>query len=131
MSRRARRASGTVTGIIRSFNILGQIDTGVVAAREDRGGKGGVEGETLRAEGDGLFVVALAQRVACVVEPAANAGAVESEPEDRALGAERDRDEAERLLSVPAMSAGWRRWAAEWIERSGGRSREPADPGCL
>lgn len=42
----------------------------------------------------------------------------------------RDRDEAERLLTVPAMSASWKQWAAAWVERSGGRSPEPDDPGC-
>ena len=42
----------------------------------------------------------------------------------------RDRDEAQRFLSVPAMSASWAQWAAAWVERSGGRRREPADPGC-
>lgn len=34
----------------------------------------------------------------------------------------RDRDEAERFLSVPAMSAGWKQWADVWVRRSRGRS---------
>ena len=42
----------------------------------------------------------------------------------------RDRDEAERFLSVPAMSAGWKQWADVWVRRSRGRSLQPADPGC-
>ena len=41
-----------------------------------------------------------------------------------------DRHEAARLLAVPAMSGGWRRWAEESLEKA--RSRQPtaAEPGC-
>jgi MOSC domain-containing protein YiiM len=32
----------------------------------------------------------------------------------------RDRDEVERLLSVPQMSESWRRWADDWLRKSKG-----------
>ena len=43
----------------------------------------------------------------------------------------RDRQEAERLLVVPGMSASWKAWANRVLRRgsSGGASRAP-DPGC-
>lgn len=42
----------------------------------------------------------------------------------------RDRDEAERLLAVPRMSKGWRRWANDWLEKAKGRPTEVVEPGC-
>ena len=42
----------------------------------------------------------------------------------------RDRDEAERLLSVPQMSDSWRVWAENWLRRTKGRLTETPAPGC-
>jgi len=41
----------------------------------------------------------------------------------------RDRDEAERLLSVPQVSASWRTWAENWLRKAKGTTDAPA-PGC-
>ena len=42
----------------------------------------------------------------------------------------RDRDDAEQLLSIPQVSAGWRQWAAQWVEKAKGRRVDPVVPGC-
>ena len=42
----------------------------------------------------------------------------------------RDRDEVQRLLTVPQMSESWKRWALDWLERSKRQSTEVAEPGC-
>jgi MOSC domain-containing protein YiiM len=42
----------------------------------------------------------------------------------------RDHDEVERLLAVPQMSASWRRWAADWLQKARGRPTGAAEPGC-
>ena len=42
----------------------------------------------------------------------------------------RDRDEVQRLLMVPRMSESWRRWAANWLQKSKNQPTEVADPGC-
>lgn len=42
----------------------------------------------------------------------------------------RDRDEAERLLSVPQMSDSWQVWAENWLRRTKGRLTETPAPGC-
>jgi MOSC domain-containing protein YiiM len=42
----------------------------------------------------------------------------------------RDRDEVPRLLTVPQMSESWKRWAADWVQRSKGQPTEEAEPGC-
>ena len=38
----------------------------------------------------------------------------------------RDRDEVERLLAVPQMSASWRRWATDFLQES----KRAGNPGC-
>ncbi len=42
----------------------------------------------------------------------------------------RDRDEAERLLSVPQISSSWQRWAEHWLEKRKRPGADPADPAC-
>jgi MOSC domain-containing protein YiiM len=42
----------------------------------------------------------------------------------------RDREEVERLLAVPRMSASWRRWAGDWLQKSRDHPAEAACPGC-
>jgi MOSC domain-containing protein YiiM len=42
----------------------------------------------------------------------------------------RDRDEVERLLAVPRMSASWRRWAGDYLQQTKGRPTDAAEPGC-
>jgi MOSC domain-containing protein YiiM len=42
----------------------------------------------------------------------------------------RDRQEVERLLAVPRMSASWRRWAADLLQTTGDRPTDAAKPGC-
>jgi MOSC domain-containing protein YiiM len=42
----------------------------------------------------------------------------------------RDRDEVQRLLTVPQMSASWKRWAADWLQKSKRQHTEVAEPGC-
>lgn len=42
----------------------------------------------------------------------------------------RDRHEAGRLVSHPAMSEAWKRWASEFLEKARGRSAEPGAPTC-
>jgi MOSC domain-containing protein YiiM len=42
----------------------------------------------------------------------------------------RDREEVERLLAVPQMSASWRRWAADYLQKAKGRPTEGVEPGC-
>ncbi len=42
----------------------------------------------------------------------------------------KDRDEMERLLSVPQISSSWQQWAEKGLEKRQGRSADPADPGC-
>jgi MOSC domain-containing protein YiiM len=42
----------------------------------------------------------------------------------------RDREEVDRLLAVPQMSASWRRWASDWLQKSRDHPAEAADPGC-
>jgi len=42
----------------------------------------------------------------------------------------RDRQEIERLLSVPQMSESWRRWAADMLEKTRDRPAAAAGPGC-
>lgn len=42
----------------------------------------------------------------------------------------RDREEVERLLAVPQMSASWRRWAHDMLQKTQRRSSDAAEPGC-
>ena len=42
----------------------------------------------------------------------------------------RDRGEVERLLAVPRISEGWRRWAQRFLEETKGRREAPTSPGC-
>jgi MOSC domain-containing protein YiiM len=42
----------------------------------------------------------------------------------------RDRDEVQRLLTVPQMSESWRRWAADRLQKSKSQPTEVAEPGC-
>jgi MOSC domain-containing protein YiiM len=42
----------------------------------------------------------------------------------------RDRDEVERLLTVPQMSESWRTWANDLLQRAKGRSLDAGGPGC-
>jgi MOSC domain-containing protein YiiM len=42
----------------------------------------------------------------------------------------RDRDEAERLLTVPQVSESWKQWANDFLQRTRGRSRDASEPGC-
>ena len=42
----------------------------------------------------------------------------------------RDRDEVQRLLTVPRMSESWRRWAVDWLQKSKRQPTEVAEPGC-
>jgi MOSC domain-containing protein YiiM len=42
----------------------------------------------------------------------------------------RDREEVERLLAVPRMSASWRRWASDWLQKTKDHPAEAAKPGC-
>jgi MOSC domain-containing protein YiiM len=41
----------------------------------------------------------------------------------------RDRDEVQRLLTVPGMSESWKRWAVDWLHKSKSQPTE-AEPGC-
>ena len=42
----------------------------------------------------------------------------------------RDREEVPRLLTVPRMSESWKRWAADWLQKSRSQPTEAAEPGC-
>jgi MOSC domain-containing protein YiiM len=42
----------------------------------------------------------------------------------------RDRDEVQRLLTVPRMSESWKRWAVDWLHKSKSQPTEVAEPGC-
>jgi MOSC domain-containing protein YiiM len=42
----------------------------------------------------------------------------------------RDRQEAERLLSVPGISEAWKSWARGFLRKAGGHGAEAARPGC-
>ena len=42
----------------------------------------------------------------------------------------RDRAEVERLLGVPQMSEAWKRWAADFLQKTKGRPADGAGPGC-
>ena len=42
----------------------------------------------------------------------------------------RDRDEAQRLLTVPQMSESWKRWAVDWLQKGKSQPTEAAEPGC-
>ena len=42
----------------------------------------------------------------------------------------RDRDEVERLVTVPGMSESWRQWAEARLAKAKSRAREADDPGC-
>ena len=42
----------------------------------------------------------------------------------------RDRDEVQRLLTVPRMSESWKRWAVDWLQKSSSLPAEVAEPGC-
>jgi MOSC domain-containing protein YiiM len=42
----------------------------------------------------------------------------------------RDRAEVERLLTVPQMSESWKRWAADFLQKTKGRPADGAEPGC-
>jgi MOSC domain-containing protein YiiM len=42
----------------------------------------------------------------------------------------RDRHEVGRLLTVPRMSGSWKRWAADWLQKSKSQSAKAAEPGC-
>jgi MOSC domain-containing protein YiiM len=41
-----------------------------------------------------------------------------------------DRDEVPRLLTVPQMSASWKRWAADWLQQIKDRRADAVEPGC-
>ncbi len=42
----------------------------------------------------------------------------------------RDRNEVERLVTVPQIPESWRQWAEDVLEKTRGRATEPPDPGC-
>jgi MOSC domain-containing protein YiiM len=42
----------------------------------------------------------------------------------------RDRDEVERLLTVPRMSESWKRWSFDWLQKSKRQPTAVAEPGC-
>jgi MOSC domain-containing protein YiiM len=42
----------------------------------------------------------------------------------------RDRNEVQRLLTVPQMSESWKRWAADWLQKGRSQPKEAAEPGC-
>src|SRR5262249_11148917 len=42
----------------------------------------------------------------------------------------RDHNEVERLLAVPRMSASWRRWANDWLQKTKDRPTHAVKPGC-
>jgi MOSC domain-containing protein YiiM len=42
----------------------------------------------------------------------------------------RDRDEVQRLLTVPRMSESWTRWAVDWLQKHKSHPTEVAEPGC-
>ena len=42
----------------------------------------------------------------------------------------RDRNQAERLLTVPQMSEGLQTWAENWLRKEKGRQKDTPDPGC-
>lgn len=42
----------------------------------------------------------------------------------------RDRGEVERFLTVAKMSESWKSWAADFLEKTQGRSPDAAKPGC-
>ncbi len=42
----------------------------------------------------------------------------------------REREEVERLLSVPQISGSWRAWAEDWLEKAKERHSDSAAPGC-
>ena len=42
----------------------------------------------------------------------------------------RDRDEVQRLLTVPRMSESWKRWAVAWLQKRNIQPTEVAEPGC-
>ena len=42
----------------------------------------------------------------------------------------RDRAEVERLLAVPQMSESWRRWAADFLQKTKDRPTDAVKPGC-
>ena len=42
----------------------------------------------------------------------------------------RDNAEVERLLTIPRMSESWRRWAADLLQRTKGRSSDGTEHGC-
>jgi MOSC domain-containing protein YiiM len=42
----------------------------------------------------------------------------------------RDRDEVQRLLTVPRMSESWKRWALDWLQKGKSLPTGPAEPGC-
>jgi len=41
-----------------------------------------------------------------------------------------DRDEVQRLLTVPRMSEIWKRWAVDWLRQRNSQPTEAAEPGC-
>jgi MOSC domain-containing protein YiiM len=42
----------------------------------------------------------------------------------------RDRDEVQRLLTVPRMSESWKEWALDWLQKRTSQSTGAAEPGC-
>ena len=40
----------------------------------------------------------------------------------------RDRDEVQRLLTVPRMSESWKRWAVDWLQQRNSQRTEAAEP---
>ena len=42
----------------------------------------------------------------------------------------RDRDEVQRLLTVPRLSESWKRWAVDWLQKSKSKSIDVPEPGC-
>ena len=43
----------------------------------------------------------------------------------------RDRDEAGRLIAVPAMSESWKSWAADFLQKAEGHQPSSARVGCM
>jgi len=42
----------------------------------------------------------------------------------------RDRDEVQRLLTVPQMSESWKRWATDWLQKARSQPHDTTEPGC-
>jgi MOSC domain-containing protein YiiM len=42
----------------------------------------------------------------------------------------RDRDDIERLIAIPRMSASWKKWAESLLDKGKGRRAQAASPTC-